>query len=121
MKSRHLFLIIFTILATGIFGNPYHFSNGHIDHPDHIQVLIAKDSNKVLLEVKGPYYVFNPSDGSKVSSGLLGKRFEVHAIKDGIQWGQSFLGIHQIYIAPRSENCSILVDGIEYDGAITIY
>lgn len=89
--------------------------------PQNIQLLLEKDASEALLEVKGPYYIFNPHDGSRVSSGLLGKRFMVHELENGLKWGEEYPGIHQIYIKPRSEETKIFVNGIQYDGAIAIY
>jgi stage II sporulation protein D len=89
--------------------------------PRNIQILLEKESNGVLLEVKGPYYIFNPQDGSRVSSGLLGKRFMIHELSNGLKWGEEFPGIHQIYIKPRSEDTAIFINGIQYDGAIAVY
>lgn len=89
--------------------------------PRNIQVLVEKDVAGVLLEVKGPYYIFNPHDGSRVASGLLGKRFMIHELENGLKWGEEFPGIHQIYIKPRSSDTSIFVNGIQYSGAIAIY
>jgi stage II sporulation protein D len=89
--------------------------------PRNIQVLLEKDSDGVLLEVKGPYHIFNPHDGSRVASGLLGKRFMIHELDNGLKWGEEFPGIHQIYIKPRSKETSIFVDGIQYSGAIAIF
>ena len=89
--------------------------------PRNIQILIEKDAEGVLLEVKGPYYIFNPHDGSRVSSGLLGKRFMIHALDNGLKWGEEFPGIHQIYIKPRSSETSIFINGIQYAGSIAIY
>ena len=89
--------------------------------PRNIQILLEKDAKSALLEVKGPYYIFNPADGSRVASGLLGKRFMVHELENGLKWGQEFPGIHQIHIKPRSEETSIFINGIQYSGAVTIY
>jgi stage II sporulation protein D len=89
--------------------------------PRNIQILIEKDASEVLLEVKGPYYLLNPHDGSRVSSGLLGKRFIVRELENGLKWGEEFPGIHQIYIKPRSAETSIFVNGIQYSGAVAIY
>lgn len=89
--------------------------------PRNIQILLEKESNGVLLEVKGPYYIFNPQDGSRVSSGLLGKRFMIHELSNGLKWGEEFPGIHQIYIKPRSEETAIFINGIQYAGAVAIY
>lgn len=89
--------------------------------PRNIQVLLEKDADGALLEVKGPYYIFNPHDGSKVSSGLLGKRFMIHELESGLKWGEEFPGIHQIYIKPRSSDTAVFINGIQYSGAVAIY
>lgn len=89
--------------------------------PRNIQILIEKDSEGTLLEVKGPYYIFNPHDGSRVASGLLGKRFMIHELENGLKWGEEFPGIHQIYIKPRSSETSIFINGIQYSGSVAIY
>lgn len=89
--------------------------------PRNIQILLEKDAEGALLEVKGPYYIFNPHDGSRVSSGLLGKRFMIHETEPGLKWGEEFPGVHQIYIKPRSADTSIFINGIQYSGSIAIY
>lgn len=89
--------------------------------PRKIQVLLEKDSQGALLEIKGPYYLFNPHDGSRTASGLLGKRFMIHHQENGLKWGEEFAGIHQLYIKPRSNDTSIFVNGIQYSGAVAIY
>ncbi|MGB7977864.1 MAG: SpoIID/LytB domain-containing protein [Chlamydiales bacterium] len=89
--------------------------------PRNIQILLEKDADGVLLEVKGPYYIFNQYDGTRVASGLLGKRFMIHELENGLKWGEEFPGIHQIYIKPRSSETSIFINGIQYAGSIAIY
>jgi stage II sporulation protein D len=89
--------------------------------PQNIQILIEKDVDGALLEVKGPYHLFNPHDGSKIASGLLGKRFMIHETNAGLKWGEEFAGIHQMQIKPRSSETSIFINGIQYSGAVTIY
>lgn len=89
--------------------------------PSNIQILLEKDSPGALLEVKGSYYIYNPHDGSRVASGILGKRFMIHELENGLKWGEEFAGIHQIYIKPRSEETSIFVNGIQYNGAVAIF
>lgn len=86
-----------------------------------IQVLLEKDATEALVEVKGPYYLFNPHDGSRIASGLLGKRFMARPLESGLKWGEQFPGIHQIYIQPRSEETAIFVNGIQYSGSMAIY
>jgi stage II sporulation protein D len=89
--------------------------------PQNIRVLLKKDATEALLEVKGPYYLFNPKDGTKLSTGLLGKRFLVHSISNGLQWGEKFPGLYQFMIVPKSEETSIFVDGVQYGGHVAIY
>ena len=89
--------------------------------PRNIQVLLEKDVDGALLEVKGPYYIFDPHDGSRVSSGLIGKRFMIHEMESGLKWGEEFPGVHQIYIKPRSSETSIFVNGIQYAGSVAVY
>ena len=60
--------------------------------PRNIQILLEKEADGALLEVKGPYYIFNPHDGSRIASGLLGKRFMIHELDSGIKWGEEFVG-----------------------------
>jgi stage II sporulation protein D len=89
--------------------------------PSNIQVLLEKDVAGALLEVKGPYYIFNPQDGSRLASGILGKRFMIHEMDNGLRWGEQFPGVHQIYIKPRSAETAIFVNGIQYNGAIAVF
>lgn len=89
--------------------------------PQNIQILLEKDATEALLEVKGSYYLYNPQDGSKVSSGLIGKRFMVHAMPNGLKWGEEFPGIYQLYLKPRSEDSTIFINGLQYGGSVALY
>lgn len=89
--------------------------------PKNILVLLEQGASEALLEVKGSYFLFNPHDGSKISSGVLGKRFMIHATETGLKWGEEFPGFHQIYLQPRSNETSIFINGIQYAGSIAIY
>lgn len=86
-----------------------------------IGVLLEKNVKEALLEVRGPYYIFNPYDNSKIGSGILEKRFIVRPTVSGIKWGQVFPSTNQMKIVPRTKETSILVNGIQYEGTITIY
>jgi stage II sporulation protein D len=89
--------------------------------PKNIQVLLEKDASEVLLEVQGPYSIYNPHDGAKISAGLIGKRFIIRELEGGLKWGEEFPGVHQIYIKPRSADTSIFINGIQYQGAVAVY
>lgn len=92
-----------------------------IKRAENIQVLIEKDVSGAILEATGPYQIFNPENGSKISTGLFKKKFFVHGQSNGLKWGEVFPGVHQIYLIPTSSESSFLVNGIQYDGAIAIY
>ncbi|MBI3900549.1 MAG: hypothetical protein HY324_00195, partial [Chlamydiia bacterium] len=89
--------------------------------PRNIQILIEKEAKEALLEVRGPYYLFNPLDGSRIAAGLLGKRFIIRELARGLKWGEEFPGIHQLYIKPRSPDTSIFINGIQYSGGVFVY
>jgi stage II sporulation protein D len=86
-----------------------------------IKVLLAKNVNGALLEVKGPYRVVRKDKIEVLSSGVLGKRFVVHAIKEGIRWGEEYPSIYQIRIEPAAESTIMYVDGMQYKGTISVY
>lgn len=86
-----------------------------------IRVLLHKDSSGALLEARGSFQVINPENGKKLSSGKKGKRFYLHPHSEGIKWGENFLGIFQLQIIPTSAETTLLVDGIQYRGAIEAY
>jgi len=92
-----------------------------LNSPENIQVLLAKNVDEALLESKGAYIIFNPQDGAKITSSLSGKRFMIRATPSGVKWGEEYPGIHQIYIVPKTKNSSLLINGIEYDGAISVF
>jgi len=119
MRKAFSFLILMCLTSISIFA--VETISTEVNRPENIQVLLAKNVDEALLEAKGAYVVFNPKDGSRITSSLTGKRFMVKAIASGIKWGESYPGNHQIYIVPKAKNSSLLVNGIEYDGAIAIF
>lgn len=92
-----------------------------VNRPGNIQILLEKNASSALLEVRGSYYIFNPKDGSKVSSGLFGKRFTIQPSTTGIKWGEDFPGLHQLCIFPKSPETAIYLNGIQYDGALAFF
>ncbi len=119
MKKAFSFLISIT-LASLCFAAENHNAI-QTNRSENIQVLLAKNVNEALLESKGPYVVLNPLDGSRITSSLTGKRFMLRATPSGLKWGEEYPGIHQIYVVPKTKNSSLLVNGIEYDGAICVF
>lgn len=89
--------------------------------PATIKVLLEKKSNGVFLEACGSFVVYDPHNGKKINRGQRGKRFYCYPHKEGIKWGEDFLGIFQLYIAPTSPTTTFLVNGVQYRGAIEVY
>lgn len=88
--------------------------------PD-VGILIAHDVPGVVLEVKGKYKIFDPLTNNFISTRFIGKRKFIQAMNDGIKWGEEFPTVHQIQIVPDDAKTTVLVDGIEYKGLITVF
>lgn len=119
MNIKNKFLYI-SILAISFFILPKAYTM-EVKAPSNICVLLEQNTSGALLEVKGPYNVDNPYDATRISSGLMGKRYIVRPTNDGIRWNETFPGYHQIRISPKSEDTSILLNGIQYNGSIIVY
>ena len=106
-----------------VLGFALHAANVKSDIPEgpKIRVLLARDVPSVLLEAKGEYAVHRHDTGALLSFGSVGKRFVVHAIRDGLRWGEEYPDIFAVNVFPRSSETSVFVDGIQYRGAITVY
>lgn len=86
-----------------------------------IKVLVKKNADGALLEVKGPYKVYDPATNKYLSSGFRSKRLYLSPKENGIKWGESFQNIFQIRIVPNDLATAFLIDGMEYRGSVEIY
>lgn len=89
--------------------------------PATIKVLLNQNASGILLEVKGSYEVRDPHQQTKLSWGSRGKRYFLYPHEDGIKWGENFPGVYQLQIIPTSDKTTMLVNGIQYRGAIEVY
>ncbi len=114
--------LIFLLLTSIAFQTTHALeeSDQNLGKPATVKVLLAKDTNGVLFEARGPYAVYNVENNKRQSAGKS-KRFYMHPHKEGIQWGENFLGIFQLQIVPTSGDTTFLVDGVQYRGAIEVY
>jgi Stage II sporulation protein len=86
-----------------------------------IKVLLEKDTPSAFLEARGPYRVVRKDSGTVLSSGTVGKRFVVHALQDGLRWGEEYPDVYQISVLPLTRDACLFVNGIQYKGAVSIY
>lgn len=86
-----------------------------------IKVLLEKDAQGVFLEAKGQFRVVRKDTNSVLSSGSVGKRFVVHAIQDGLRWGEEYPDVYQISVIPLNRDTTISVNGIQYHGIVSVY
>jgi stage II sporulation protein D len=87
----------------------------------YIRVLLEKDASSALLEAKGEYRVINRENGEILSCGSLGKRFVIHALQEGLRWGEEYPGVYRILVAPEDKSTKMFVNGIQYAGSIAVY
>lgn len=89
--------------------------------PATIKVLLGKQREKVLLEAKGRFHIYNPLNEILLTEGVSSKRHWLSSSDSGLKWGELLPGIFQIRLVPGDSQSSLLVDGIEYRGCVEIY
>jgi stage II sporulation protein D len=86
-----------------------------------VRVLVGRQLKDALVEVRGGYRVIDPADGAPLSSGTSGKCFVCYPQPQGLRWGQEYPGVFQVFIEPTSRGGYVMVNGIQYHGAVAIY
>jgi len=86
-----------------------------------IKVLVLQDVEGALVEVKGPYNVYDPNSGKKLETAFAGSSYYMHPTTDGIKWGAEFPGIYQVLVLPDAPKTTFLVQGVEYRGMLYCY
>jgi stage II sporulation protein D len=118
---KKMITAVLTVLLGVAQANPQDTDFSQKQKPATIKVLIQRKAPDSLIEVKGRYQIFNPVDGTQITSGIMSKRYAIAADEYGMKWGEKFPGIHQIRIVPGDSQSSILVNGIQYKGVIEVY
>jgi len=108
-------------MHAGMWNKVQRIFNGGSQKDPTIKVLVVDKSNGSMLEVRGAYNIYNPQDGSRLSTCLLSKSYFVQPIKTGIKWGEQFPGTYQIEIVPDDANTTILVNGVQYRGSVQVF
>jgi len=86
-----------------------------------IRVLLSKGVTSALVEAKGAYRVVQRETQAVISSGLVGKRYVVHAITEGLRWGEEYPDMRHITLVPANRQTVFYVNGFQYKGLIDIY
>lgn len=86
-----------------------------------IKVQLFKDKEGALIEVKGPYNVFDPKTGKKIDICFMPASYYMYPTTDGLKWGQEFPGVYQVLIAPDKKEATVVVAGTEYRGKSYLY
>lgn len=95
--------------------------NSQEGKPATLKVLIGKQVDRVLLESKGGYHLYDPENHLLITSGSFSKRQWLTLEEGGLKWGELLPGIFQMRLVPATPEGSILIDGIEYKGCVEIY
>lgn len=91
-----------------------------IEEPS-IRVLIAKDVRGALLEARGPYKVVDRERRELLTHEEEGKRFVIHALANGLRWGEEYPDVFSVTIEPLKSSTVLYVDGLQYKGSIHVY
>ncbi|MBI3236557.1 MAG: SpoIID/LytB domain-containing protein [Chlamydiales bacterium] len=102
-------------------GTSYPSDFSQKEKPATIKVELAHAEDRLLLEVKGRYAIYDPLTGIQISRNHFSRRAQILPCKEGLQWKELFPNIYQIRIVPDDLETSILVNGIQYKGCVEIY
>ena len=84
-----------------------------------VRVLLLDESTTALIEAKGPHRIYGDSIHKQTSS--QGLRCAVHALYDGIHWGEQYSDVLCLKIEPLDGCASLFLNGIQYHGALYIH
>ncbi|SPN73526.1 H-34,SpoIID/LytB domain,Stage II sporulation protein [Chlamydia serpentis] len=84
-----------------------------------IRILLANESTTALIEAKGPYRIYG--DNVLLDTAIQGQRCVVHALYEGIRWGEFYPGLQCLKIEPIDESASLFFNGIQYQGALYVH
>ncbi|WP_201456839.1 SpoIID/LytB domain-containing protein [Chlamydia sp. 17-3921] len=84
-----------------------------------VRVLLLNESTTALIEAKGPHRVYGDSIHKQTST--QGLRCAVHALYDGIRWGEQYPNVQCLKIEPLDDSASLFLNGIQYRGALYIH
>ncbi|ANH79122.1 SpoIID/LytB domain-containing protein [Candidatus Chlamydia sanziniae] len=84
-----------------------------------VRVLLLRESTTALIEAKGAYRVYG--DNVLLQTAAQGQRCAVHALYEGIRWGEHYPGVQCLKIEPAEVTASLFLNGIQYQGSLYIH
>lgn len=127
MKARILNLVLaFTACMASAEAGLWDSFKGYFNEDQkivqpNIKVLVSHDIPEASLEVTGQYLLINPYTGEHLSTRYIGKNKKIQGLNDGLKWGENFPGLYQLKIVPKTADTTVLLDGNEYMGSVSIY
>ena len=86
-----------------------------------IKVLLMKNQEGLMVEVKGAHNIYDPYTGKKLDAAFSGSSYYMTPTSDGVRWGQDFPGTYQVLIVPDEPSAGVFVNGIAYPGVVAFY
>lgn len=116
-----VFIMNAVVLHGGLWDCMTGCSGGGNKVPSSVRVLVVHDVPSANLEVVGQYRLFDPYKNTYISSRFTGKSRPIQAFCDGLKWGESFPGLYQLKIQPKSKGTIVLIDRKEFEGSMYVY
>lgn len=111
---RKSLIAFITLLSCGIADTP------EIKTPKEIRLLVATRKG-ALIESRGHYRIYDTLKQEPLAFAGRGKRLWVEARGSGLRLGDNLLNINQVVFIPQDKKSTLLIDGIQYGGAVAIY
>lgn len=86
-----------------------------------IDVLICKEVDQPMIEIKGKYHIYDPNTKKRLASRIRSRSRPLIPLSSGLKWGEEFPGVYQLHLVPDNESITIVVNGKEYRGSLFIY
>ncbi len=116
----------FVLIALTASATPQSTDSSQKLKPATVKVLLERQVPNLTLEVKGRHEVYDPFNGTLISSSKFSKKHTVTIDQYGvdgppcIKWDDRYPS-HQLRFVPGDSQSSILVNGIQYRGCVEIY
>lgn len=91
-----------------------------VEVPKEIRLLVASRKG-TLIESRGHYRVYDTVKEEPIDFASTGKRLWVEAQNGGLRLGDKLLKIQQVVFLPQDKRSTLLIDGIQYNGAVAVY